>query len=367
MYKLDRVELRLLQIPLRSPFETSFMRETVKDCILVAVQSEGLTGWGEVVAMSSPFYNEETLETAWHILKDFLVPLALSRTWLDPEEWSSAVLPYRRNYMAKASIEAAFWDLHGQALKTTLSRLWGGSREQVEVGISLGIESSYDGLQPQIEDALARGYRRIKLKIKPGWDLEPVRKTRLLWPDIALQVDANSAYTLQSAEHLKALDAHDLLLIEQPLEHDDIVDHASLQKQLQTPICLDESIDTVEQCRRALQLGSARIINIKPGRVGGFTAARKIHDLCLRRNIPVWCGGMLETGIGRMQNLALASLPGFTLPGDLSASERYFAKDIIEPPVELDADGTVRVPQTHKLPIDHQALQRFTLRTETFP
>lgn len=342
--KIDRVELVQIGLPLVHPFETSFMRETHKQCILVHVLGEGLHGWGEVVAMAEPLYNEETLKTCWHMLADFLIPLTLGRDWPDPWAWAAAVKPFRRNFMAKAGLEAALWDLFSQLQSQSLFQLWGGTRPRVPVGVSLGIEATQAELFGEVERALAAGYRRVKLKIKPGWDVEVVREARRRYPELILQVDANSAYTLEQASIFEALDDLNLLLIEQPLAHDDIIDHAALQKKLKTAVCLDESIHGLEDCRKALELGSCRIINIKPGRVGGYCESLRIHGYCRERNVPVWCGGMLETGIGRLQNLALASLDGFTLPGDVSASSRYFAEDIIEPAVTLEEDGTVLVP-----------------------
>ncbi len=366
--RIDRVELRWLSMPLRTPFETSFARETDKECLLVRVFGEGFEGWGEVVAMKEPLYNEETLKTCWHLLEDLLIPLALSRPWDSLEEWCQATRHIRRNYMARAGLEAALWDLYSLCQGKSLSQLWGGVRARVEVGISLGIEASLAELLPQVEAGIAEGYRRIKLKIKPGWDLEPVAEVRRRWPDVLLQVDANSAYRLDDTALLAGLDEFALVLIEQPLEHDDIVDHATLQKSLKTPICLDESIDSVEQCRRALELGSARIINIKPGRVGGFATSRAIHDVCLARSVPCWVGGMLETGIGRLQNLALASLENFTLPGDISASKRYFRRDIIDPEVMLESDGCVRVPEAPGVGqlLDWRALDSYTQKAQTY-
>lgn len=366
--RIDRVEVRWVSIPLRTPFETSFARETDKDGLLVRVFGEGFEGWGEVVAMNEPLYNEETLKTCWHILEDVLIPLVLSREWSSVEEWCAATRHVRRNYMARAGLEAALWDLHSLCEGESLAALWGGVRSRVEVGISLGIEASLADLLPQVEAGINEGYRRIKLKIKPGWDFEPAYEVRRRWPSLVLQLDANSAYRLQDTEFLATLDQFGLLLIEQPLDHDDIVDHATLQKSLKTPICLDESIDSAEQCRRALELGSARIINIKPGRVGGYTASRAIHDLCAARGVPCWVGGMLETGVGRLQNLALASLQNFTLPGDISASKRYFERDIIDPEVVLESDGCVRVPEVPGVGqfLDWRALELYTQRTQVF-
>lgn len=366
--RIDRVELRWVSIPLRTPFETSFARETDKDCLLVRVFGEGYEGWGEVVAMKEPLYNEETLTTCWHILEDVLIPLLFSRDWSTVEEWCEATRHVRRNYMARAGIEAAIWDLHSLCERKSLAALWGGVRSRVEVGISLGIEADLAELLLQVEAGIAEGYRRVKLKIKPGWDFEPASAVRRRWPSLSLQLDANSAYRLQDTELLTPLDDFGLLLIEQPLDHDDIVDHATLQKSLKTPICLDESIDSVEQCRRALDLGSARIINIKPGRVGGYVASRAIHDLCAGRGVPCWVGGMLETGVGRLQNLALASLENFTLPGDISASKRYFERDIIDPEVMLESDSCVRVPEVPGVGqfLDWRALELYTQRSQVF-
>ncbi|MBS2040282.1 o-succinylbenzoate synthase [bacterium] len=366
--RIEGVELRYVCLPLRTAFETSFARETDKECLLVRLFGEGLQGWGEVVAMSAPLYNEETLETCWHILRDVLIPFTLKSDWDRPEDWCRAVGHIRRNYMARAGLEAALWDLYSQCQNLSLAQLWGGTRQRVEVGISLGIENTLEDLFPQIEAGINQGYRRIKLKIKPGWDVQVLQAVRKRWPELVLQVDANSAYRLEQAEHLAELDQFDLLLIEQPLEHDDIVDHASLAGRLKTPICLDESIDSVDQCRRALDLGSAKIINIKPGRVGGYTASRAIHDHCLSRSIPCWVGGMLETGIGRLPNLALASMPNFTLPGDISASKRYFRRDLIDPEVVLEDDGRVRVPERPGVGqfLDWKALDLYTRRSEKY-
>lgn len=366
MLSLKAVELRYVSLPLRFPFETSFARETVKECLLVRAFTRDTEGWGEVVAMSEPLYNEETLTSCWHILKEYLIPATLKRTWTDPEEWANAMQPVRRNYMARAGLEAALWEIHAQQQNQSLAQLWGGIHSQLQVGISLGIESHLDQLLPQIEAAIDEGYARVKLKIKPGWDTQVLKEVRARWPNLPLQVDANSAYRLQDLPIFQELDDHNLILIEQPLDHDDIVDHAQLQKHLKTPLCLDESIDNAAQCRRALDLESCRIINIKPGRVGGFAAARAIHDLCQSRHIPCWVGGMLETGIGRLQNLALASLPNFTLPGDLSASRRYFDRDLIEPEVTLK-NGKVDVPQAPAHHFLHwPTLEKATTRVERF-
>ncbi len=366
--RIGRIELFEVRLRLIAPFETSFARETHKEALLVGCFCDGLQGWGEVVAMREPLYNEETLETAWHMLTDFLIPLTFSRTWSSPWQWAAAVRPLRRNYMAKAGLESALWDLTSQLRGESLSRLWGGTRERVESGISLGIEADFERLWEAVEGARSQGYRRLKLKIKPGWDVQPVAELRSRLPEVPLQVDANSAYSLEQVELLRSLDEYNLLLIEQPLAHDDIVDHSRLVEELRTPICLDESIDSLEQCRRALDLNAAQMINIKPGRVGGYCEAIRIHHHCLQRGIPCWVGGMLETGIGRLHNLSLASLPNFTLPGDLSASQRYFERDLIDPPVVLGPDSCVLVPGLldWQSRLDWDYLEHITLRRKVF-
>lgn len=367
--RVESVELRVVEMPLRFPFETSFGREEVKRCILVAARSNGLTGWGEVVASPAPLYSEETIETAWHVLRDFMIPLACTEEIADPHAFADRVSHIRRNHMAKAGLEGALWDLRCQREGVTLSRAFGGERTWVEVGVSLGIEQRTTDLLNRIETFLARGYRRIKIKIKPGYDAQVVREVRRAFPEIRLQVDANSAYTLDDAPLFEAMDEHDLLLIEQPLGEDDIVDHAKLQSRLRTPVCLDESIVHPHDARKALELGSCRVINIKQGRMGGVTRAVETHDLCEAQGVSVWCGGMLETGVGRLLNLALASLPNFRLPGDISASDRYFERDLIDPPVEINPDGTIDVPTDIGIAprVDIRRVEEITLRHETFP
>ena len=368
MLEIEAIELRRVSLPLVHPFETSFARETDKECLLVRVCSQGLEGWGEVVAMSAPLYNEETLKTCWHLFEDFLIPRTLASSWAHPRDWARAMQDLRRNYMARAGMEAALWDLFAQTQNQSLSQLWGGRRERIPVGVSLGIESHLEILLERVDEAVAEGYRRIKLKIKPGWDVVPVEAVRQRYPELLLQVDANSAYRLEDADQLCRLDAFELLLIEQPLAHDDLHDHALLARQLKTPLCLDESIEHLDHCRHALDTGAAQIINIKPGRVGGFSMAIDLHDYCAARGAPCWVGGMLETGIGRLQNLALASLANFTLPGDLSASRRYFAHDLIVPGVELLPGGEVEVPTSSGLGqrLDGDALHRASEYSQWF-
>ena len=364
---IERAELRQVELPLVFPFETSFGREDTKSCVLVRLYADGLEGWGEAPAAGAPLYNEETVGTAWHVLEEFILPLLLGRDLSDPREFPPLVRHLRRHHMAKAGVEAALWDLACQARGISLARALGGTRPAVDVGVSLGIEPDVEILLRRIEEFLHRGYRRIKVKIKPGWDVAVVRRIRDRFGGIRLQVDANSAYTPAQGPLLRELDDFDLLLIEQPLGEDDIVDHAALQAQLRTPICLDESIVTPDDARKALDLGSCRVINIKAARLGGLTAGLQTHDLCRARGIPVWCGGLLETGIGRAANIALASLPNFLLPADLSASDRYFHEDLIDPPVTLNADSTITVPDRPGLgfTVNVDRVRRCTVRSAT--
>jgi O-succinylbenzoate synthase len=347
--RIDAVELREVALPLRFPFETSFGRSESHVCLLARIFSEGAEGWGEVPADSAPLYNEEDVGTAWHVLERFIIPAILARDIDDPRRFPPLVARIRRHHMAKAGVEAALWDLYAQQWAQPLRVMLGGTQERIPVGVSLGIEPEIDILLDRISDFLAQGYRRIKVKIKPGWDVAVVERIRAVFGNVPLQVDANSAYTLADANVFRALDEYGLLLIEQPLEEDDLIDHAALQAQLRTPICLDESIVSPSHARKALDIGACRVINIKAARGGGLSAAVAIHDLCRARGVPVWCGGLLETGIGRAANLALASLPNFILPGDLSASDRYYEQDLIDPPVRLESDGTIAVPAAPRL------------------
>lgn len=342
--KVEGVEVRLIRLPLLEPFETSFGKIESRLIFLVCLNAEGLKGWGEVVAAEEPRYSYETVRTAFHVIRDFLGPALLAGTISHLDDLAQRLAPFRGHNMAKAGLELAFMDLLAQTKQQSLSALIGGERKHVAVGVSLGIQPAISRLLERVDRYLNLGYQRIKLKIKPGWDLDVVAQVRRAHPDILLSVDANSAYTLADQDHLKKLDEFNLLMIEQPLQNDDLLDHAKLQKVLQTPICLDESIISQRHARAALELESCSIINIKVGRVGGYSQALGIHDLCLSQNIPVWCGGMLESGIGRAHNIALASLNGFTLPGDISASSRYFERDLIVPGVVVAADGTVVVP-----------------------
>ena len=343
---IDKIELRLIRLPLKEPFETSFGAIDSRLIFLVSLVADGLTGWGEVVASEEPRYSYETVGTAFHVIQEFLGPTLLAQPLEGLADLARRLAPFRGHNMAKAGLELAFMDLLAQLKKQPLGQLLGGVQAQIPVGVSLGIQPRVAALLERIERHLSLGYRRIKLKIKPGWDTDVVAEVRRRYPDITLSVDANSAYTLADQEHLREFDSFALLMIEQPLENDDLVDHAKLQQRLQTPICLDESITGLRSARTALELGSCRIINIKVGRVGGYSQALAIHDLCFSSGVPVWCGGMLESGIGRAHNIALASLPGFTLPGDISASSRYFTRDVIRPEVIVSDDGMVEVPSS---------------------
>jgi len=342
--RIEAIELRRIRLPYRTPFETSGWREEANHSIIVTLHSEGAIGWGEAPVGTGPWYNEETQATVWVMMREILAPMILGRDLSRPEEVDTIFARVRGNRMARAGLEFAAWDLFGRAYGKSLSAMLGGTRQQVEVGVSVGIQESIEALLEVVDGYVKAGYQRVKLKIKPGWDVEPTRAVRERWPDLRLQVDANSIYTLDQADQLALLDDFDLLLIEQPLAHDDIIDHAKLQRLLRTPICLDESIVSPEHARWAIELGACGVINIKPSRVGGFTAARRIHDLAQAAGIPVWCGGMLETGIGRAANVGLASLPNFSLPGDISANDRYFTQDIVTNPFTLNPDSTLSVP-----------------------
>jgi O-succinylbenzoate synthase len=342
--KIERVEQFYIRMPLKSYFETSFGRQDAADKLIIAIYADGIVGYGESPVEKDPFYSHETVETCWHVQRDYLIPLLLNNPIDTAISLPDRFARVRGHSMAKAGIEAAVWDLEGKRSGKSVSNLLGGTRKVVASGVSIGIQSSVNELIQKIGVYLEEGYQRIKIKIKHGWDSAVVREVRKNFPEILLMVDANSAYTLDDLELLTALDGFNLLMIEQPLHYFDIIDHAKLQSQLKTPICLDESIETLGRAREALYLKSCRIINIKPARVSGVTEARRIHDVCQQALIPVWCGGLLESGIGRAHNLAVASLPNFSLPGDISASDRYWHEDIVEPSFALNTDGTIDVP-----------------------
>ena len=342
--KIDRVTLRQIAMPLVHFFETSFGRTTERHMILVEVEGGGVSGWGEVTAGENPFYNEEWTGSAWPILRDYAIPRVLGREIASAADVYPLTAHIRGHNMAKGGLETATWDLEARQKGIPLWRaIGGGARREIPCGVSIGIQDSTRDLLAKIEKELAAGYQRIKMKIKPGRDIEAVRAVREQFPSVKLMVDANSAYTLADIDHLRKLDDYYLMMIEQPLDHDEIIDHATLQARLQTPICLDECIRTAHQARQAIQMRACGIINIKLGRVAGFAEAKRVHDVAQAAGIPVWCGGMLEAGIGRAHNIALATLPNFVLPGDVSASKRYWKRDIIQPEVETTAQGTIAI------------------------
>lgn len=342
--RIREITLQEVRMKLVTPFETSMDRTVARRIVLVQANVDGVVGWAECVAAENPYYSPETADTAWLILREFLWPMIKGKEFGSAGEVWDLMVRVRGHNMAKAALEAAVWDAEAKQKGVPLSKLIGGVREEIACGVSIGIKESTDELVAAVQKELAAGYQRIKIKVKPGYDLEPVRRLRQEFPRIKLMVDANSAYTLDDLTLLKQLEGFYLMMIEQPLGWDDLYSHVELQKQLETPICLDECIHTEEQARAAIELGACKIINIKLGRVGGHTVARRIHDLCEKNGIPVWCGGMLESGIGRAHNIALSTLSNFTLAGDVAASKRYWEEDIIHPEVIVSPQGTIRVP-----------------------
>lgn len=365
--KIEAVSLRELRLPLKHFFETSFGRTETRRVLLVTVQAEGVEGWGECVAGEGPFYSYEWIETAWVTLRDFLIPALIGKTLGQGKDSAALMERMRGHPMAKAALENALWDAEANHKQQPLWKLLGGTRNEIACGVSIGIQNTPEDLFAKIETELAAGYQRIKIKVKPGWDLNVLEPIRRRWPKIQLSCDANSAYRPADLAQLRAFDDFDLLMIEQPLWEDDIFHHAALQRELKTAICLDESIRHARDAETALDLGACRIINIKVGRVGGFSEAIRIHDLTRKRGIPVWCGGMLETGIGRAHNVALSTLSNFRLPGDVSASNRYWAEDIVEPEIEVTPRGTILVhdcPGTGYRP-KKDLIEKLTVRKET--
>jgi O-succinylbenzoate synthase len=346
---IEKIELFLCRLPLVHFFETSFGRSYDRTFVLVRVEGEvdgqRQEGWGESVAEANPYYSSETTETVWHIIAGFIAPLIIGKQFDHPREVYPALRRIRGHNMAKAGVEMAIWDFFARGKGQPLSQVLGGTRDRIASGVSIGIQDSFDQLMEKIDKELSAGYQRIKIKIKPGWDIEAVERVRAKFGAIPLQVDANAAYSLADTALLAQLDPFDLLLIEQPLDYDDVMDHAVLQSRIKTPVCLDESIHTVRIARDAIDAKACKIINIKPGRVGGHQASIELHDLCAAHDIPVWHGGMLESGIGRAHNIHLASLPNFRLPGDIAASKRYYQPDLIEPAIDIASDGTIAVPQ----------------------
>ncbi|TEU00073.1 MAG: o-succinylbenzoate synthase [Anaerolineales bacterium] len=364
--RIERIELHHISMRLKNSFITSFGEELDRECLLVRVYSEGLDGWGECVASREPGFSYETVETAWHVLRDFFIPAILNRPVSHPRELKQHLQAYKGHPLARAGLELALWDLRGKLDGKCLRALLGGEKHSVAVGVSVGIQENPEAMIEKVGEYLHNGYGRIKIKIKPGADLDVVRAVRDSYPDINLQVDANAAYALSDAPLFKDLDSLGLSMIEQPFAEDDLIDHAELQAQINTPICLDESIRNHRHAGQAIAIKACEVINIKSGRVGGLTEAIAIHDRCVGERVPVWCGGMLETGIGRAANLALASLPGFTLPGDISASDRYYDPDIAEPRFTLNSDSTIDVPDKPGLGVDviQEELERVTLKVE---
>jgi O-succinylbenzoate synthase len=341
--KLQEIELRTIHLPLVRPFRSSFGTQTSREVLMVKVTNENRTvGWAECVAMSEPLYSPEYVIGCLDLMKRFLIPALREKSSIAAEDVPVLLKPFLGGQMAKAALETAILDAQLRDQNISLARYLGATKSKVECGVSVGIANDLAALVEEVKSYVDAGYRRIKLKIEPGWDYEAVKTIRQIYPDIPLQVDANQAYSRSDGKLLAKLDEFNLLLIEQPLDEHDILGHAMLAKEVKTPICLDESIISLQSAQDALALEATTVINIKPGRVGGYLESKKIHDLCVNKKIPVWCGGMLETGIGRAANLALAALPGFTLPGDTSASSRYFKQDITTPFVM--EDGYLTVP-----------------------
>ena len=365
---IKQVEMRELRMRLLHPFETSFGSTQDRHVVIVKVEDGQFAGYGEVTAAEGPFYSYETWETAWHVLRDFIIPQVAGKQVERAEDFRSFVQGIRGHNMAKASVETALWDLEAKMRNVPLWQLLGGTREHIDCGVSIGIQPSIDKLLAKIATEVSAGYRRIKIKIKPGWDLEVIKEVRAAFPDILLMGDANSAYTLADVDVFKKIDKYNLMMFEQPLHHEDIIDHAQLQKQIETPICLDESIHSAEDARKAIQIGACRIINIKLGRVGGHREVRAVHDVCRDQGVPVWCGGMLESGIGRAHNVALSSLANFSLPGDVSASQRYWSEDIIDPPVEVSVHGQIAQRSSPGIgfSIRQELIERLTVRSQVF-
>jgi o-succinylbenzoate synthase len=365
--KVEAITLREIQMPLVHFFETSFGRTTSRRIVLVTVHCDGVDGWGECVTGEGPFYSSEWAESSWLTITHFLAPAVLGQNLESARDCGSLFSKVRGHRMAKAALENAVWDAEAKQKSLPLWKLLGGTRSEISCGVSIGIQDSVEQLLEKIQIELAAGYRRIKVKVKPGWDLNVLEKIRSRWAEITLSCDANSAYTLDQVEHLRVFDQFHLLMIEQPLWHDDIFYHARLQKSLRTPICLDESIVSARTAAIALETDACRIINIKVGRVGGFAEARKIHDICQAQKIPVWCGGMLESGIGRAHNIAFSTLENFSLPGDVSASKRYWKEDIIDPEVEVSPQGMIALknePGTGYR-IKEDFIEKLTVRKET--
>lgn len=366
---IKQIEMRELRMRLLHPFETSFGVTQERRIILVKVSDGTHIGYGEVTAGEGPFYSHETSETAWHVLRDFIIPRAIGKEMGTAKDFEQFVSGVRGHSMAKAGLETGLWDLEAVMKRVPLWKLLGGTREKIDCGVSIGIQPSIEKLLEKISTEVKAGYRRIKIKIKPGWDVEVVRQVRAAFPEIRLMADANSAYTLADVQLFRKMDKYNLMMFEQPLHYEDMIDHAELQKQIETPICLDESIHSADDARKAIKIGACKIINIKLGRVGGYSGVRAVHDVCRDNGIPVWCGGMLESGIGRLHNVALSSLENFSLPGDVSASKRYWMEDIVHPPVEVSSEGQIAqrsAPGGPSAYMKQDLIERLTLRSQVF-
>jgi O-succinylbenzoate synthase len=363
--RIDLVELKLIKMKLKQPFETSFGVTHDRLCILVKLRSGDVEGWGEVVAGGGPWYSYEDIEIAWHVLTDYLATSVIGRNYESPDKLFIAMSRIRGHNMAKAGLEEAFWDAYCKLMEQPLYKVLGGLRNKIESGVSIGIKPTLNDLMRAVGGYIETGYKRVKIKIKPGWDINVIKRVRSEYPDTPLQVDANAAYTLSDASTLRELDRFNLTMLEQPLGYEDLVDHATLQRMVKTPICLDESIGSVDAARAALALRSCRVINIKSGRIGGLLTSKRVHDLCRKSSVPVWIGGMLETGIGRAHNVALATLPNVKFPCDISASDRYYDEDLIEPPFILNSDGTISVPQGNGIGVNvvEERIAKFTIKS----
>jgi O-succinylbenzoate synthase len=365
--KIEAITLREIQMPLVHFFETSFGRIYSRRIFLVTAHCEGVDGWAECVASESPSFSSEWTDSSLITIKSHLAPTLLGKTLSAASESAALMRKVRGHRMAKAVLENALWDVEAQQKQVPLWKLLGGTLPEISCGVSIGIQDSLEQLLEKVETEVAAGYRRIKLKVKPGWDLNILERVRSRWPNILLSCDANSAYTLDELEHLRKFEQFNLLMIEQPLWHDDFYYHARLQRELRTAICLDESIRQARDAAAAIELGACRIINIKVGRVGGFTEAKKVHDVCQAKNIPVWCGGMLECGIGRAHNIALSTLENFRLPGDVSAAKRYWKEDIVEPEIKVTPEGAIPVPNQpgRGYRVREDLVEKLTVRKET--
>lgn len=369
LLEINKVVLRHMEMTLKTPFQTSFGTLSARQFLIVEVHSAGQIGYGECVVSGRPLYNEETVKTAWHLLEDFLIPMLYEKEYIEhPDEVSQLFSVIRRNNMAKSALEGAIWDLYAKQNNLSLAKALGGTKSEIQVGVSIGIKETLDDLLREVDGFVNEGYKRMKIKIKPGKDVDMIAGVRHHFPGIKIMADANSAYSLKDVDVFKALDELDLMMVEQPLAYDDIIDHAKLQSQIITPVCLDESIHSLEDARKAVELGSCKIINIKIGRVGGLTESVKIHDYCQSKGIPLWCGGMNESGVGRAHNIAVTTLPNFVLPGDTAGSSRYWNEDVILPEVTA-LNGVIQVSDIPGIGYEvvPALLDKYTLEKKEIP